>query len=361
MNVQIRHHLLLLAVAALLVVFAACDGDEGSQGPEDDARDSSDVGDGLPENAIRLNCPAPGELPFQTESTGFQLRSNEALLAQPAKRHHSLDVLVNPGDDQVLTGAVVTGRIVFPATPSFIEGEFVSAWTYRGGTWEQLGRAKTGAGGEFTIDIADEDEFTEGTHVVYTIIEADQSCFTQLVAVWPEGTRFVIADIDGTLTSSDGEFTTQINDQSYDPKEHPGASEMMNAWFDKGYQDVYLTARPHDARVITRQWLFEHDYPLGPLSTAEEFGFGSATATYKTEFTSQLIDDLGWEFIAGYGNSDTDFQGYIGAGAPVSRMFAIEGAKGFEGTTAITGDDYRPHTADYVASQPDNADPIDNR
>lgn len=354
----------MLAAILLLATFAACDDGDESADAGGDAGDTSDVGeisDGLPENAIRLNCPAPGALPFQTESEGFQVRSNEPLLAAPAKRHHSLDTLVNPGDDQVLTGAVITGRIVFPATPNFIEGEFVSAWTYRGSAWEQLGRAETGAEGEYTIDIADEDEFDEGTHVIYTIIEADQSCFTQLVVVWPVGTKFVISDIDGTLTSSDAEFTTQIGDQSYVPKEHPGASEMMNAWFDKGYQDVYLTARPHDARVLTRQWLFEHDYPLGPLSTAEVFGFGSATAQYKQEFTSKLIDDLGWEFIAGYGNSDTDFEGYIGAGAPVSKMFAIEGAKGFEGTTAITDDDYRPHTADYVAGQLDNTDPIANR
>ena len=87
------------------------------------------------------------------------------------------------------------------------------------------------------------------------ILEADGSCGEHYDYLMPPGTKFVVTDIDGTMTFSDDELFKQIDDGSYVPIQNQSADALMNAWTKKGYQVVYLTARPHLFRAETRRWL----------------------------------------------------------------------------------------------------------
>jgi hypothetical protein len=369
-NMKLTRYLLALAMIATLGTLASgCSDDEGNLFGGDDA--GSDLSDGTNDTdggdpvQTSLNCPEPGELPFETQATEFDdPDSVTAFEESDNSSHHSLDLLANPGDQQVVEGKLqVVKGVIFPNTQGIFQigGEFVSIWTYRDGDWVELGRTRTEEDGTYSVELDSDVQFGEGTHEFYTIIEGNQTCFRQIAAIWPEDTKFVISDIDGTLTTSDNEFIFQLGDVTYDPEEEQGASEMMNAWFDKGYQTIYLTARPNDGRLLTRQWLIDHDFPKGPLETADSFVFGSSAAAYKGAFSTLITDDLGWEFTAGYGNSESDIDGYREAGVALELMFTIGEAAGYLGTTVITNDNYTPHISSYVDIQPDVEDPVENR
>lgn len=323
-------------------------------------------------NATSLRCPAPGALPVELSSDGFQNAANVALVAdRPRIKDEASDTLGSPSG----IVASVTASIYLPdseqptaagiayhgakarTTPTGgltskpLAGEKVSLWTYdpAGMAWQELGQATTGADGYY--DVPASGNAVPNGQPVYAMLEADGSCAEHYDYLLPAGAKVVVTDIDGTLTLSDNELLTQLSDGSYMPKMMTGADRLTQAWAAKGYTIVYLTARTHDLRAESRSWLSELDFPRGPLIT--ENG-GARADAYKTLWLQRMIESFHWEVVVAYGNADTDITAYANAGIAKDKTFIVGPLSGTMGTQPIANMDFTDHIATYVAAQPAN-------
>jgi hypothetical protein len=335
-----------------------------------DESDPASAPDPVLTDATSLECPAPGNLPFALESSGFASGDARAVVEDnPRNKDEAADILGNPGGvfgytNMPVSDALVGGPLVFAgkkarapqgaglnSTP--IGGEAVSLWHYdvAGESWNQLDRGTTDAFGAYRFDnaVAIDDPGVP----VYSMLEADGSCAAHYGFVLDAGAKVVITDIDGTLTLSDDELLMQIDDGDYVPAEKIAAAQLMNTWADKGYDVVYMTARPHAFRSETRAWLDDLGYPLGPVISANSLVFGDTAREYKSAWVNRVVNDLGWVVVAAYGNATSDIDAYADAGIPQDITFIIGENAGVSGTVAVDNDDYSAHIADFVETQPD--------
>jgi hypothetical protein len=168
--------------------------------------------------------------------------------------------------------------------------------------------------------------------------------------------RGVVTDIDETLTTTDGEWLSQLADPTHDPAMRPEANALMQAYADQGYGIFYVTARGEDAqladgrsaREATRDWLVDHDFPVDEdrLYLADGIGaLGDSAVAYK----SGVIDDLGtdgWSFDWAYGNADTDILAFQASEIPNDTIFLVGELAGTMGVEPIVdGDAYAAHRA----------------
>lgn len=160
----------------------------------------------------------------------------------------------------------------------------------------------------------------------------------------PAGTA-VVFDIDGTLTQSELSSTP-----------HAGAAAAVQAYVDKGYEVVYVTAR-WDAlqRASTESWLDDNGFPDLPLFMAPSLLVtDSAKVDYKTDTLGEIESTTGPVTFA-YGDSSSDFDAYANVGAPVSGVFALRRAGDSAcqpGAWAACLPDYTAHLS-TIAGLPD--------
>lgn len=297
-------------------------------------------------------CPEPGPLPFTTQTSAFTSTEPNVLIDNPNVTHWGQDVLGL--GDQRLTGTMAraSGSLLMQRS---VPSEWISAWTRDGaGGWAEMSRVATDSQGRFTLDVPAEHAFPAGTSAAFAVLEGDGTCAIHGIFAWPPGTQVVLTDIDGTLTTHDNEFIRQVTSEpSYVPKENTAAASMLRAWAAKGYQVVYLSARPNALRAASRTWLHAMGAPFGPLRTADAFVYGESARAYKAEFVRMMGDDLGWQIVAAYGNADSDIQAYEDAGIPKEVTFIVGPFAGESGTMAIGNNDFSDHIQSYVNARPE--------
>jgi hypothetical protein len=318
--------------------------------------------------ATSLQCPSPGALPFRLSSSGFQTSADKALVADnPRDKDEASDTIGNPGgltasiylaDDQSPSMTPVDYRgAKARTTPTGglfgtpLPGENVSLWFYDPvkAAWQSIGSGKTGADGYY--DLPATGFVAPNGQPIYSMLEADGSCAEHFDYLLAPGSKVIVTDIDGTLTTDDSQIVMQVSDETYVPKMMTAADHLMQAWATKGYPIVYLTARTHVLRNESRGWFTDLGFPNGPLIT--ENG-GKTADVYKTIWMKRMVDDFKWNVVAAYGNADTDITAYMNAGVPASQTFIIGPVGGSRGTVAIPNNDYTDHIATYVAAQPAN-------
>jgi len=323
-------------------------------------------GDQLPPltMATSLHCPVPGDLPFRLASNGYQMASNVQLVGNdPRNKDEASDTIGNPGGklaniylaDSASASAMPLayhGEKARTTPPNGLfsnplAGENVSLWTYDGGAWDELGHTTTDADGAYDLASAT----VANGQPVYAMLEADGSCAAHYTYLYPAGEKVVVTDIDGTLTTNDGELSKQLADVTYVPAMMGAADKLVQAWDAKHYPVIYLTARPHSVRVESRGWLDDLGFPAGPLMTAVMVEEASA---YKTAWLKRMVNDFGWTIVAAYGNATTDITAYANANVPKSQTFIVGPEGGMMGTVAIPNMDFSAHIAAYVAAQPQN-------
>ncbi|MEZ4372177.1 MAG: hypothetical protein R3B07_15200 [Polyangiaceae bacterium] len=353
-----------VAVLALVAAVPACRGG----GTDDGGNGGNGGAGGGGGNQSGLQCPNPASLPFTTESSSFENADSADTESLERNKDAASDILGNPGGKYAYTTMPVedsptNSPYIFEGEKArtvngsglnftgFIE-EYVSFWVEDGNSWKSLGRQKTDMDGKYSFSLSD---FAGGQppRISYAILEGDGSCAAHYSFLLEPGAKVVVTDIDGTMTSSDDELSKQIADGKYDPQENQSASVMMNHWANKGYQVVYLTARPHFFRAETRAWMIEHGFPDGPMITANQLVFGDSARTYKRTWVNRITTDFGWKVAAAYGNAGSDIDAYEDAMIPKEITFIIGENAGQNGTVAIANNDYTAHIAEFVDTQPD--------
>jgi hypothetical protein len=333
-----------LAALAFPLALAACRGDEGG---------ASSGGGAVIENATAIKCPFPTTAKGFTSEDSKNVFETGRLFMNESQDSYGLPSALRP-----LTGNMQRGVSNYVIGKVFA-GEKVSLWVQSAsGSWEQSGATvTTDATGSYSFPLpAAQQAKGPGGHA-YVLLEGDGSCAQHGVYAWPRGTKIVVTDIDGTLTTANAEFQTQVTQPSYVPKEHPSASEMIKKWAQKGYRIVFLTARPDNFRDASRVWLRDKGINVGPIITAKSFVTGPAAVSYKSAALATIVNDYGWQVVAAYGNEVSDVQAYANANVPKAQTFTVENANGIEGTIGLPGDDYAPHIANYVDKQPDATQP----
>ena len=171
----------------------------------------------------------------------------------------------------------------------------------------------------------------------------------------------IVTDIDETLTTSDGEWLTQIVDPFHDPAMRPDANTVMQGYLALGYRVFYLTARGRGLRLLdgtpaqdaTEDWLDAHGFPYTSdgVFLADGLGaFGNSAADYKIDILADLQAD-GFEFAYAYGNADTDIEAFQAVGIPDTNIFLVGKLAGQMGVVGLTDQEAYTDHLPYVAAQ----------
>jgi hypothetical protein len=342
-------------ITSLAAPLAACGGDDG----------------GAPlSTATSLVCPTPGaSLPFRLPSQGFQSTANATTAkSETQNKDEASDTIGNPGgavadvflDDNITSspqpiyqGVKARAKTNTGLISDVLGGENVSLWFYDTGAkmWTSVATTKTDADGGYAL--ATTGLSAPAGEPVYAMLDADGSCAVHYDYLYPAGTQVVVVDIDGTLTTDNGQIITQLSNETYVPKMPTAANTLTTEWVKKGYPVIYLTARPHAYRAESRSWLTSQGFARGALIT--ENG-GEAADAYKAIWLKRMTQTFGWQIAAAYGNEQTDLNAYGAVNVPVDKLFVI-GPLGDNATTPpstpIANLDYTAHITSYVDAQPD--------
>src|SRR5258706_9058374 len=169
------------------------------------------------------------------------------------------------------------------------------------------------------------------------LVKGDHSVATFWLNVWPQGTSAVVSDIDGTITTQefDGVWTALVPSAV---QAHASAPQAFQAYAQKGYRVIYLTARPEHLTEKTRRWFADNGFPHGVFHLSEStLGLsGAPAADYKGAYLTGLARDGGVRLDWAYGNMASDLTAYERAGVPASHIYLnrydgdLQGANRFD-------------------------------
>ncbi len=327
-------------------------------------------GDGNATRApARPDCAAPQPGASEDWEHSFQtpliLRLGDSL-------HSASDQVVNPGDD-----AVLRGKFSYGPTSKDLEDERIRAFVAVDCEWREVDSQYTDTDGRVAIDV-DADEFPEtGAYPFRLVVAGDLTYADGSVFVVKRGTPTVVFDIDGTLTTDDNELVrggiaeilrptgsqildlAGLNEKAFDiavelidahAEAYEAAQDVVEYWVDRGYQPVYITARPYLFDPLTRDWLERMDFPHGPvftLDSVEQALDGAEGALpYKIDTLTSLVNDAGLDIQVAYGNATSDICAYAEIGVEPTATYIIGqhaggACDGYENTVAVT--DYPSH------------------
>lgn len=126
------------------------------------------------------------------------------------------------------------------------------------------------------------------------------------------GARAVVFDIDGTLTPG----VYALNEA------RPDAAAAVRAYFDRGYEIIYLSTRVSFLQKGIPAWLKGNGFPEGSIHVALTDAEHNSPAAFKGSVLKEFVA-RGWRLTGGYGDSSTDFAAYAEAGIPRSQVFAM--------------------------------------
>lgn len=350
-------------LAALFLLLASCD--SASQGIADLGADlgSADLGtapdravtDGSPADGSAPDAPACGApTPFVPPGppVGWKHTATSLLVVtQGPANHRGQDVVVSPGQPQLLVGKFAYGP--FDKDLKSEDVEIHMQLEPPCGPWVLLGTQETSEEGEYGTQFGITDDggrifFTlpadkerpPGRYPVRMLVRGDHSMAAFSLFVVQPGAGAVVFDIDGTLTTDDFQLVSQMFSQllngTYVPKAYPDGAKVAEAWAAKGYLPVYLTGRPDTLRTVSQQWLVSQKAPPGAVHLTDTLTLpGAATATYKTAFLLKL-QSAKVSLHAAYGNATSDIDAYAAAKIDKSRTYIIGPNAGQQGTVALT-------------------------
>jgi phosphatidate phosphatase PAH1 len=261
------------------------------------------------------------------------------IVTQGPPYHMVHDLVVAPGQNQVITGKFDYGAVFHKD----LEYERVHVYIYGTGmsAWQKAGVFTTDWDGKIYAAIPQKGP---GEYMIKMVVAGDLSIAYGFMTVLEPGRKTVVFDLDGTLTLNDFEAVKDyigIGDAS----SFAYAAKMVSLYKLRGYQIIYLSARPYWLVRETRGWFNKKGYPdtilHATLNNNDSFDTAKAEQ-YKTEYLLNLKNSVHVDLVAAYGNTSGDIGAYQSAGIPNSGIYIIGDQAGSEGTTPVY-DNYYAH------------------
>ena len=243
------------------------------------------------------------------------------MLASLGTPHHrGIDLITSA----TATQQMLEGELGYGADKA-IEDEDVEVFACDANAWQLLGTARTDGDGHFALALADARLLRPGLHALFASSVGDRSGVGFLGYVASADAKVAIADVDGTLTTTEnGIVRSIVFGSNLTPQ--PDAPDAFRHLATSGFQLVYLTARPRGTTELTRAWLADRGFPPGPLITASHLTLpGGAALAHKVRALDHLRSG-GVPLTIGIGNRATDVIAYTRAGLSGDRIFVKEPA-----------------------------------
>jgi hypothetical protein len=278
------------------------------------------------------NVPAP---PFGA-TVPWRHLSTRVTVALGAARHRGRDLLLREGDPQW-----ALAKFAYGLNDDDLNDEEVDVWLLRDCThWERLGTVTTTRdaaphapvegvednGGRVYFPIPTARRLGLGWHKVLFVVRGDHSTAEQWIRVVPASARVAVTDVDGTLTESENAaFLSLLTGPP--PAANPGGPELIRTLVERGYELVYLTARPEWLAPGTHQWLTLRGFPRGIVHTTLGLtgALGTAAERFKTEELRALHSRFGRPVDIAIGNTDSDVAAYTHAMVPARYYYRFAG------------------------------------
>jgi phosphatidate phosphatase PAH1 len=262
--------------------------------------------------AATARCERPTVAKQRWRHTGL----GTLMSGQESASHTADDVIIAAG-----TPAVLRGKFAYGTVRKDLEKEIViTAMAQRSGcATTTIGESITDKDGRVEITTP---AIAMGMYPYFMMVPGDGSSADGMIWAVPPKTKAVLFDIDGTLTTSDGELFEDLLGGSAEM--FPDANVVAKRWADAGYIIVYATGRPNLLRNRTRGWLEKHDFPKGALFTVDGWKQAMPTQSGVGAFKESLVQHLlsaGLVFERAYGNASTDACAYMRGGIDPSRVF----------------------------------------
>lgn len=266
------------------------------------------------------------------------------LSGERSAEHSADDVVVAVGSP-----ATLRGRFTYTALHKDLEREAVTTLMAErtGCTTNVVGTSLTDNDGKTEVVTQ---PLAVGQYPYFMIVPGDGSSADGMVWAIAPGTKAVLFDVDGTLTTGDSElFEDLLGGQA---NMFADANRVVQRWADAGYLIIYATGRPNFLRNHTRQWLQQHQFPPGALFTVDSLRQALPTAsgvgTFKTNLISKLIA-TGVVFERAYGNAATDACAYMRSGIEPSRVYMTNNkVRTCDGKSTLPLASYSAHLASLV-------------
>jgi phosphatidate phosphatase PAH1 len=334
----------LIPAALLTSLLAACGGNPGGGSPDPDAPDARPAapdGGGAPRFQ---RCVGADFTPEPATGTWRTTRSSVITTGSP--NHSSQDLLVNPGAPALLRGKFTYGPLGLD-----LQDEIIRVSVYDCSSWVRVEDAITDSDGRIEVEAP---SLPVGVYDVRLQVAGDATVTASTLWVLPSGTHLIVSDIDGTLTTSDSELFREILDGSHVPEAYPGGPELLGAHERLGHVVVYLTGRPYPLTGVTRDWLAELRFPVGPLHVVDDvidaIPSDAEVGAFKRDFLMSL-EDKGFVLDLAYGNATTDIFAYLEVGIPADDVWIIGPNAGQQATNPVT-DSWAPRAAEVEALAP---------
>ena len=251
----------------------------------------------------------PGPVGFRHVSSRLAAR-----LGEP--RHRGIDV-VAAGDAAVQT---IRGELGYSALDKALEDEAVEIYACVAGSWRRLGETRTDGDGHFALALRGDARLPAGLHDLRATVPGDRTsaAFTAFIAT--SGAPVFVCDVDGTLTESENAIVGEVMWHARIAAK-PGAARVLAELAARGYQPIYVTARPRIVAELTRRWLAEQGMPRGPVILQPGLTLpGAASLAAKSQVLDALLAS-GLRIEYGIGNRATDILAYARAGLPAARIW----------------------------------------
>jgi hypothetical protein len=334
------------ALVMLGLVSGCSDADLGV--PQSDARtaDAAPQGDAPADSRPEFRSCTGGTMPGDLPTVQWTRLSNRLItLATPW--HSAQDILTTP-NAQVLLAA----KFSYGSISKDLEGERIEVWMDDcAGGYTRLGERVTDSDGRIAFPLAAGNVPAIGEYGLYFRVMGDNSATFAILRVYPRNTRFIVFDIDATLTTSDtelvGQVISEILDNNVVPEAREGAMDITALRHENhAYELLYLTGRPYLLTGITRQWLDDLGFPRGTVrltdSVASSWPSEGEVGQYKADYLRTVVIGQGFTLPAAYGNATTDIYAYEQAGIDKQRTYIL-GEHGGELLTVALGEDYLDH------------------
>ncbi len=256
--------------------------------------------------------------------------------------HRARDIYTTVGKE-----TWATAKFAYGLADADLKGEEVDVYI-KGGCgkpWQKLGTFTTteddehetvdgveDTGGHVYINLAESlpSPLAVGHYQLFYAVAGDGTTVSANLEVLAPETKVLVTDVDGTLTSSELASATSLIGIS--PSAHPGAAELLTAFYRRGYFIYYLTARPEWMGKISHDWIKEKGFPPGLLNTTQFLGgaVGEAASQFKVEEMKLLREKTGIVPSFAFGNKESDVAAFAQAGiAPAnSYYYKLDGDAG---------------------------------